>query len=294
MNGRNINISSSFSAIRIAIIYFVISFLWILLSDRAVQYLFNDIHTITLVQTWKGWGFILVSTLLIYLLIYRDLKLINSQKRLIKESLVEKDILLKEIHHRVKNNMQIITSLLRLQSREEQDNVQNLVDVISGRIMAMAMVHEILYESGKIAVIDFHMYIDKIISMIINTMNVPVDKLVFKNDTEHIELGIDVAIPCGLILVEILKNAANRVGDNSHGVISIHAVTGKQRYMRLVLGDDMNIMNGMLQEIQQGKGKIQLISLLVEQLRGSIKPVEDQESGIIIAFPLPSSRHLKE
>ena len=294
MNGRNINISSSFSAIRIAIIYFVISFLWILLSDRAVQYLFNDIHTITLVQTWKGWGFILVSTLLIYLLIYRDLKLINSQKRLIKESLVEKDILLKEIHHRVKNNMQIITSLLRLQSREEQDNVQNLVDVISGRIMAMAMVHEILYESGKIAVIDFHMYIDKIISMIINTMNVPVDKLVFKNDTEHIELGIDVAIPCGLILVEILKNAANRVGDNSHGVISIHAVTGKERYMRLVLGDDMNIMNGMLQEIQQGKGKIQLISLLVEQLRGSIKPVEDQESGIIIAFPLPSSRHLKE
>ncbi len=138
----------------------------------------------------------------------RDITARKNIEKKIKESLIEKEILLREIHHRVKNNFQIITSLLSLQENKIQDD--NLLQIFKdsqNRIRAMALIHERLYQSKNLASINLAEYINLIAHELFETYECSPEKIELNINTESVIMGINQAIPCGLIINEILTNS---------------------------------------------------------------------------------------
>jgi len=142
-------------------------------------------------------------------------------------SLREKEVLLKEIHHRVKNNLQIIQSLLYLQSQGVLDSkAQNFFTESVNRIRSIALLHEKLYKSGDLARIDFSDYVRDLVQGIYQAFDFHSNLIKFDLHVTRFYLGIDMAIPCGLIINELVSNAlkyaftTNTGGDNKIAVIA--------------------------------------------------------------------------
>jgi PAS domain S-box-containing protein len=126
----------------------------------------------------------------------------------IKTSLKEKEVLLKEIHHRVKNNMQIMASLLRLQSEGIKDkHLRDLFDESRNRIKSMALIHEDLYSGKDLARIDFGQYTRKLTGRLISAYEVDPNRIITSVNIDNVFLGVDTAIPCGLIINELFTNS---------------------------------------------------------------------------------------
>ena len=135
-------------------------------------------------------------------------KLITKQKNALATSNHEKELLLKEIHHRVKNNMQVIASLVSLQARNIKDsNTVNEFEQIHNRITAMAMIHEMLYRSGDLAQINYGKYIKKLVRSLLESMKGNKTKIRLKFDVQKIHVNVDTAIPLGLIINELITNS---------------------------------------------------------------------------------------
>lgn len=135
----------------------------------------------------------------------------NERERIenkLKKSLEEKEILLKEIHHRVKNNLQIISSLLNLQSRYITDeNMLNIYKESQNRVKSMAIIHEKLYQSKDLARIDFGDYVTSLILDLFNSYGVDKNLIHLDVNIKDILLDINTAIPCGLIVNELVTNS---------------------------------------------------------------------------------------
>jgi PAS domain S-box-containing protein len=135
---------------------------------------------------------------------------ITERKRVeahLKASLQEKDVLLREIHHRVKNNLQVVSSLLNLQAHAIDDHrVRVHFQDSQDRIHAMALIHEKLYQSGNLAQIDFAEYLQDLAMSVVRSSRVGQGHLALKFSTEEVLLPIATAIPCGLLLHELLSN----------------------------------------------------------------------------------------
>ena len=126
----------------------------------------------------------------------------------IKASLQEKEVLLKEIHHRVKNNLQIISSLLNLQAEYLKDNqALEVFKDSQNRIESMALIHEKLYQSQDLAKINFADYIQDLVTNLFYSYNVNSSAINLKMNVEEVFLAIDAAIPCGLIINELISNS---------------------------------------------------------------------------------------
>jgi len=126
----------------------------------------------------------------------------------IKSSLKEKEVLLQEIHHRVKNNMQVIISLLKLQSQNITD--KQYLDMFKesrGRIKSMALVHEKLYRTKNLADVDFKGYVKSLVSSLFRSYKTKPGKIGLKIEVGDVSLGLDRAIPCGLIINELVSNS---------------------------------------------------------------------------------------
>ncbi|RFT15188.1 MAG: diguanylate cyclase/phosphodiesterase (GGDEF & EAL domains) with PAS/PAC sensor(s) [Candidatus Saccharicenans subterraneus] len=161
---------------------------------------------------------------------------ITERKRVeaeLRAALKEKDVMLREIHHRVKNNMQVMSSLLRLQMAQIADSqAREAFRKSQARIQSMAMIHERLYQSGNLASIDFADYVDKLVTHLYVVYEVDHERVHFKNETGQVGLDINQAIPCGLIVSELVSNALK------------HAFPGKQKgelLVRVFRGDDGKI-----------------------------------------------------
>jgi PAS domain S-box-containing protein len=190
----------------------------------------------------------------------------------IKKSLQEKEVLLREIHHRVKNNMQIVSSLLMLQSRNIEDKKYKDVFVDSqNRILSMALIHEKLYQSGNLAEINFKEYINGIVSNISESYgqrkNIKLDI-----NIENIPIKIDYAVPCGLIINEIVTNSFKYAfPDERQGKIKISAKSNDDNMIQFSISDDgIGIAKDM--DIRKTKSLgLQLVTGLAEnQLHGQI------------------------
>ena len=126
----------------------------------------------------------------------------------VRESLREKESLLKEIHHRVKNNLQIISSLLRLQSRKiDNPGVKTALQDMQNRVMSMALIHEHLYRSETLATVDLAAYIESLCRQVVHALVAQPGAIALHLDLAPASLGIDQAIPCGLLVNELLSNA---------------------------------------------------------------------------------------
>src|SRR5208337_4175475 len=126
----------------------------------------------------------------------------------IKQSLREKEALLREIHHRVKNNMAVVSSLLSLQAEQIKDaTVRSIFEESQQRVKSMALVHEKLYQTKDLSSINFKDYIKSIISEIISLFRINTSAITTEINIEGIELDLEAAVPCGLIINELLTNA---------------------------------------------------------------------------------------
>ncbi len=153
----------------------------------------------------------------------RDITERKATERIIQDSLKEKDVLLKEIHHRVKNNLAIISSLFYLQStymRDEQ--IIKVLQESQDRVRSMALVHESLYSSENLAEVNFAEYAENLSHRLIAAYSLDSDQIRMETDLDPIHLSIDMAIPCGLILNEIVTNAVKHAfPDGRQGTLQL-------------------------------------------------------------------------
>lgn len=155
-------------------------------------------------------------------------------------SLREKETFLKEIHHRVKNNLQLISSLLYLQSERTKDhNMQQILIESQNRIKSMAKIHEMLYQSRDLSSINMKDYLDDLTRSVYHTFSakVGVVRLIF--DIDNIEVNVDMAIPCGLIINELISNSMKYAfPGNRSGVLEIKFNRHEENNYQLVVRDD--------------------------------------------------------
>jgi len=191
----------------------------------------------------------------------------------VKASLKEKEVLLQEIHHRVKNNMQVISSLLRLQTSGVGD--ERLTDALmacQGRVQTMALVHETLYDSDTLAFIDFKTYISKVANQIFQSYKTGMDRVKLEVDAEDIKLGIEQATPPGLITNELVTNALKYAfPENRSGEIAIRIRVVEQDSIEFVFSDNgIGIPEGLDWRNTDSLG-LQLVIILAEnQLDGTV------------------------
>lgn len=215
----------------------------------------------------------------------------NSEVRLKKE-LEEKDILLKEIHHRVKNNLNIISSLFNLQMNESSQNeeLNSILLASQNRIHTMARVHEQLYNEESFSYINISTYISSLVPEILSAYG-SVSHIKLKIDVDEVHFPLTQAIPCGLIINELITNAYQHAfPDEREGKITVSLkLEGKQNCVLKVHDNGVGLPHNFVPHQSETLG-MQLIHGLCEQLNGQIDFVEN--SGTIAKLVL-SAPNLK-
>jgi len=205
----------------------------------------------------------------------------------IKASLKEKEVLLKEIHHRVKNNLQIISSLLKLQSRHT-DNSQTLemFKESQSRIRTMALIHEKLYQSNDLARVNFAEYIVNLAANLFRSYELNSSQIKPLINVENIFLEIDVAVPCGLIINELVSNSLKYAFTaGTPGEIRIELYADNSRDLALIVSDNgVGLPEGLDWQNLKSLG-LQLVNNLVEQLGGTVKLNRNHGTEFRIIFP---------
>jgi two-component sensor histidine kinase len=200
----------------------------------------------------------------------------------------DKEILLKEIHHRVKNNLQIMSSLLNLQADSTKDpRLRELLNESKNRIRSMALVHERLYQSSDMAYINYDEYLRKLLSHLARSYDR--DDIRFVIDTGNVLLNINAAITCGLIVNEIVSNALKHAFPGKReGTIRIRLKLQENMDATLVIHDDGV---GIPPEIELKSPPtlgLQLIAELIEQIEGTLELVRNRGTKFTIRFKTQS------
>lgn len=205
----------------------------------------------------------------------------------LKESLKEKEILLREIHHRVKNNMQVISSLLMLQEElSEDEQVIEMLKDSQNRIISMALIHEKLYRSENFSKIDLKEYIDDLVSGLFQSYGISEDKVALNINAENVLLGIDSAIPCGLIINELVSNSLKHAfPEDECGEINIFIRSTDEDMIELLIGDNgVGIPEDLDFRKTESLG-LPIVKVLVEkQLHGEIILNRDKGTEFKIKF----------
>jgi PAS domain S-box-containing protein len=163
-----------------------------------------------------------------------------ARTRELKAALTEKEVLLKEIHHRVKNNLQVISSMLNLQAMHIHDPASQAVFAESqGRVQSIALVHETLYESQDLSSVNFAEYIHTLVTTVMQAQSSPERNISTMIDADGVLLPVGCAIPCGLIINELVTNSLKHAFPNrSSGVIRVGLHTRPDQRVELTVADD--------------------------------------------------------
>lgn len=207
----------------------------------------------------------------------------------IKASLAEKEVLLQEIHHRVKNNLQVISSLLKLQSRYIQDDrVIEMLKESQNRVRSMALVHEQLYQSKDLSNIDFAEYIENLAHNLFQAYEINSAGIKLQTNIAPCELNVDTAVPCGLIINELVTNSLKYafLGE-SQGKIKIDFSLDSNGVCMLVISDTGI---GFPEDLDYRNARtlgLRLVGSLVKQIRGNITLLATLGTAFQITFPQP-------
>jgi len=220
-----------------------------------------------------------------FMITARDITHHKNIEKKMQISIQEKDVLLKEIHHRVKNNLQIISSLLNLQSMYITD--EEALDVFKesqNRVKSMAIVHEKLYQSGNFAEINFSEYLRNLASSIYSSYGVDMDIVKLKINADNIFLDINNAIPCGLMINELLTNAIKHAFPNGRlGEISIDFHKKNDKYILTLQDNGIGLPEDLNLEKTKSLG-LRLINSLVSQLNGKLEVTSINGTSFKITF----------
>ncbi len=192
----------------------------------------------------------------------------------LRQSLHEKEMLLKEIHHRVKNNLQIISSLLRLQAGQiDHATTQTVLQDMQNRVRSMALIHEHLYLSKDIASVDLSTYIQSLCQQLFRALVISPGTIQLHLDLASVRLDIDRAIPCGLLVNELVSNALEHafpLGRHGELWIELHALADGARGRLRVTDNGVGLPSGFVPEHLTSLG-VKLATDLARQLGGRLE-----------------------
>ncbi|MFN3918170.1 MAG: histidine kinase dimerization/phosphoacceptor domain -containing protein [Flavobacteriales bacterium] len=208
-------------------------------------------------------------------LIYCVARDVTDQKEIeneLKNNVKEKEILLKEIHHRVKNNLQIISSLLSLQSNFiKSEKIKVLFDDSRSRIKSMAALHELLYQSKNFDKLSYQVYLEKLVADLIYSFSGNNGKIISEINTDSIHLNLDTAVPLSLIINEIITNSLKHAfNELKNGCIYIYLNHSSPGYYKLAIGDNGKGFETHLNINDSETLGLMLVNSLCEQLEGEI------------------------
>jgi len=218
--------------------------------------------------------------------ILRDITEREKMQSQLSASLQEKEVMLKEIHHRVKNNLQVISSLLNLQAKQVKDErVREIMRVGMNRVRSIALIHEKLYQSRTLSSIDYSEYIRKMAGYLFQTYNVDPGLIQVTVDADKILFTIDQAIPVSLMLNELLSNALKYAfPDGRAGQIRIDIHKEGDNYIFIVADNGVGLPEGIDLEKTDTLG-LQLVDTLVKQVQGSLEIERGGGTLFRIRFP---------
>jgi len=208
----------------------------------------------------------------------------------IQAALKEKDVLLGEIHHRVKNNLQVIQSLLYLQSSKIEDEVAlNLLTESQNRIKSMALIHQTLYQSKDFAEVDFQLFLDTLVPSLVSSYSFAGSPVTLSIDAAQVSLPIDAAIPCGLIVNELISNAMKHAfpGD-AKGQIEVALTRDPNNEIVLSVSDNGIGMPGELDVANSNTLGLQLVTLLADQLGAEMSVNRSNPTRFQLRFSVAS------
>ena len=221
------------------------------------------------------------------LAIVRDITLQKRAEEGLRASLEEKELLLREIHHRVNNNLQVVSSLLYLQSEKLQDREGlEIFRESQNRVKSMSLVHEKLYQSTNLAEIDFGAYVRSLISGLYGSFGVDSNRIVSEIEVSDISLGIEFATPCGLVITELVTNALKHAFPNDGtGVIRVILKTLDEHEFELEVSDNgVGVPENIDIESVETLG-LQMVRILVQdQLEGTIELDRSAGTRFMIKF----------
>lgn len=213
-------------------------------------------------------------------LILQQTKVINQQNEVIKT-------LIRETHHRIKNNLQVIVSLLNFQ-KNKADNpiISSVIDQVKNRIHTMAVLHEKLHQSNNLKKVDIKEYLGQLVVELVESNS---DKSIeISTDIDHFEMDAHTLVPLSLIINELISNSIKHgFSEQDHGKIELKISHLEEDHFRLIMTDDgSGIPDDLFEKEVDSLGK-DLIVLFTEQLKGSIKVIENTKgSSIQIDFRL--------
>ena len=221
---------------------------------------------------------------------YQDITESRQAEEQIKASLKEKEVLLKEIHHRVKNNLQIISSLLNLQSAEIEDpKACQRFRESQDRVKAMALIHERLYQSGDLAKIDFAGYVRSLTGHLTRSYRVNASAIRLNLEVESVPMNLDIAIPCGLIINELVSNSFKYAfPKGGSGEIRVRFAEESDGTLKLVVQDTGIGFPADKNPEESDSLGLKLVRSLTDQLGGELG--YRTQNGFICQITIPFTR----
>ncbi len=225
--------------------------------------------------------------------IVADITVRKQNEARLEASLKEKEVLLQEIHHRVKNNLQVISSLLSLQAEHVADPQTREAFLESrSRVRTMAVIHESLYRSGNLGRIDLARQVRGLCAELFRSYGVEPNRIELRTDLAEVLLDLDRAIPCGLLLNELVSNALKHAfPDGRQGWVRVALYTGPNEEYTLIVGDNGVGLPGDLDVFATSSLGLQLVQTLTRQLGGRLSV--DRTGGVTfqISFTVRDSSH---
>lgn len=214
---------------------------------------------------------------------------IAERDRSLREALRTRDAAVREIHHRVKNNLQIVTSFLNLQSRQVKEPAA--LDVLAAarhRIDALSIVHQTLYQHERLDTVHLKPFLEGLLRHLSEALGMPESNINFDWDIEDVERGSDDAIPIALFVLEAVTNAVKYAFENKGGRILVSLKSTEDDIELVVRDDGVGLSQEQADASQSGLGS-RLMTAFAKQLRGQLSVESDAGSGVAVKLNIPKS-----
>lgn len=217
-----------------------------------------------------------------------DLSERKQSEQRVQEALRQKELLLEEVHHRVKNNLQVIHSLLDLQVLKTRDpDMVSMLRDSQNRIRSMSMIHQTLYQSHDFAQVDFQRFLGELLPTLMDSYEMVAGHVAIDIQAHQVKLPINEAIPCGLIVNELVSNALKHGFPNQgRGTVSVLLRHDGANHIELAISNDGIGLSPDQNLERPGSLGLQLVQLLTRQLRGSLEIQRSAPTRFTLRFPL--------
>jgi len=264
------------SPLRITLIYLAVAALWITFTDQILEALVPDMKTLSQFQTYKGLFYITATSLGLYFLI-------KKYEGQLGKSLKEREALLQEIHHRVKNNLAVVSGFLQMQRLgTDSDKVEETLSKSETRIKSIALIHEKLYQADSLSNIDFKEYLEDLSTSICETMK-NTEGVSIQINSDPITLNINQAVPCAIILNELITNSLMHAFSKSSDDKRIEVeVWVKEGMVSVKVQDNGEGISKEFDLASQPSMGFSIVETLIEQLKASYSI--NGQNGTAVSF----------